>query len=91
MWKLHDDMEKCLKVANSESGLSGSFQVSEYYQTMVLASYLEYSAFQNMAISIAIACTIILLVTMNWRVTILASFALVCVLSCVLAEMVVFG
>jgi len=92
IWKLYDHMQTALEAAEKAGGLVGTgVQVCEEYDFMALASYLAFSAFTSMLASLGIAVLVILLVTRNLRLTVLASLCLYCIVSLVFGLMVLSG
>jgi hypothetical protein len=83
MWRGYDDAEKARRYAEKQSGLEIGVQSLPYYASMVSGRAFLNAAVSNLVIGICFAVLVIGVMTMNWKVTVIAVSALVCVVACV--------
>jgi len=89
MWNAYDDGETCLKAAEAASGLAGT-QSLPFYGRMVSGRAFLVAAITNLTVGLLLAVLVIGAMTLNWKVTAIATSSLVAVVACVFFLMVVF-
>ena len=91
MWNFYDAAQDALDAAEKASGLSGGLQVTYFYAWMASGQTYLTSALENVGISLGLGFFVILAMTGNYIVTLIAMGCLLCVIFDVFMLMSISG
>mmetsp|Transcript_31035 Transcript_31035/g.42030 ORF Transcript_31035/g.42030 Transcript_31035/m.42030 type:complete len:1162 (-) Transcript_31035:162-3647(-) len=83
MWDRYDSGNKALKAAEDAIGGLKGTQSIKFYPRMVSSRSFVFAAFTNLTVGIILAVVVIGAMTMNWKITGIATGALVVTVACV--------